>query len=218
MNILPKAVIFDMDGVIFNTEQVYLDSCVQAAKDLGKDNIREAFIGCIGVSEPRTREILSDACGSGFDFEGFWKNARAIADEKLRDGYPLKSGAAELLRWLNDNNVPVALASSTATRSVVKALMKAGIIHYFSNIVGGDMVKKGKPDPEIYLTAAALLKTEPENCLVLEDSPAGIRAAHDAGMKVIMIPDLIEPDESIKAMTKAVLPSLDSVRSYLSVG
>lgn len=215
MSIKPQAVIFDMDGVIFDTERIYFESCVEAAEKYKLESIERVCLDCVGTSS--MREVFLEAYGKDFPFDAYSEEAGRISSGKLQNGYPMKEGAAELLDALMEHNIPAAVASSTATKAVVKALMKAGIIHCFRKIVGGDMVKNGKPDPEIFLTAAALLDVPPEGCLVIEDSPHGISAAHKAGMIPVFVPDLIQPDDKTRETAAAVLPSLKAVKDLLEL-
>lgn len=213
----PHAVIFDMDGVLFDTESIYLNSFIKAAEPYGLQNIRETALDFIGKSNENPGERLKSIYGNDFPVDAFLESAKRLTQEQLKNGYPIKPGAIELLHALTDHQIPLALASSTSTKMVIKALMRAELIHYFRHLVGGDMVQNSKPHPDIFLTAAALLRTAPQDCLVLEDSPAGVTAACSAGMSVIMISDLIMPDDTLKAKAAAVVSTLDQVIPLLKL-
>lgn len=209
------AVIFDMDGVIFDTERVYLESCVEAAAELNLGDIRELCISCIGITAEMTKNRFRQVITNEELCNRFWELSKFITREKLSHGMPIKEGAENLLSMLYKRNIPIALASSTTTRTVTAELTSVDLLRYFTIIVGGDMVNNSKPDPEIFLKAADMLGAEPEKCLVLEDSKNGIRAAKAAGMKAIMIPDLIPPDDEMKEKADLTADSLNDVISYL---
>ncbi len=211
-----KAVIFDMDGVIFDSEKLYMQCCIEAAKIYGANNIEKVVLGCIGLNTENTMARYRNVYGDDFPLEDFWKEATSRFAEKAQGGLlPVKTGAKEILRYLNDKNVPVALASSTKTEMVLRELTEAGLKEHFSVIVGGDMVTKSKPQPDIFLFAAKKLGIDPVDCAVIEDSLNGIRAAAASGGFVIMVPDLVYPtQEEILQYTDVVLSSLTEVHRY----
>lgn len=213
-SITPTAVIFDMDGVIFDTERVYLESCVEAAAELGLGDVRELCISCIGVTAEMTKKCFDGAIPDQQLCTSFWELARRKTREKLSGGMPVKDGARELLSLLYEKSIPIALASSTITQTVIRELTSADLFRYFAHIVGGDKVEKSKPDPEIFLRAAEMLGVSAEDCIVLEDSKNGIRAARAAGMMAIMIPDLIPPDDEMKEKADIIVNSLNDVISF----
>ncbi|MER2152202.1 MAG: HAD family phosphatase [Candidatus Limivicinus sp.] len=213
-----QAVIFDMDGVIFDSEKLYIDCCVEAADRFGMANIVETCYRCIGVTVPVTLQILVDTYGDRALVDRFREAAGALFLEKMRAGLlAVKPGVRELLEYLKDCSVRTAVASSTYTDIVERELSDAGILPFFDRIVGGDQVSRSKPNPDIFLRAAETLDTAPEACLVIEDSYNGIRAAKAAGMRAIMVPDLLQPDEEMRSLADQISPSLlhvlDSLQS-----
>ena len=134
---------------------------------------------------------------------------------KFEEKAPVKPGVKELLTYLKSAGVKIAIASSTKKSGVARELKQAGFLEYFDELVCGDMVEKSKPNPDIFLKAAQCLGEEPENCIVIEDSFNGIRAAHAANMFAIMVPDILPPDEEMKEKASLILDSLNDVLSYL---
>lgn len=126
-----------------------------------------------------------------------------------------KQGVEELLKYLKDKGFKVGIASSTREKIVRRQISEGGLLEYFDQIVGGDMVKHSKPEPDIFLEACGRLESKPENCYVIEDSYNGIRAAHAAGMHPIMVPDLMEPTEEMKSLAEQILGSLCAVQEFL---
>ncbi len=211
-----KGIIFDMDGVIFDSERLYLECCMEAAAIFGIDDMENTCMSCIGLNTERTLARFSEVYGEDFPVNDFWKEATSRFAQKVQNNLlPVKKGARELLEYLKNNNVPVALASSTITGRVRSELAAAGLINYFDVIVGGDMVDKSKPEPDIFLYAADKLKIPAKNCCIIEDSFNGVRAAHASGAFVIMVPDLIQPTEEIALLADMILPSLADVGKYL---
>lgn len=205
-------VIFDMDGVIFDTERFCLECCVPAAEKVGLDNIAEISMQCIGLTKEATDQRLRDYYGPEAPLDQFDEELSRIFTERYeKEGMPVKDGARELLFWLKEKGIPVALASSTRTDIVCRELKETGLYEYFDAIVGGDMVDRSKPAPDIFLKAAELLSCGPEQCTVIEDSFHGIRAAAAAGMQPVMVPDLLEPDGEIRALAHAIRASLFEV-------
>ena len=211
-----RAVIFDMDGVIFDSEKLYIDCCVEVADRLGMKGIVETCYRCIGVTAPVTYRILIDTYRDKALVDRFQKQAASLFAEKYRAGLlGVKPGVRALLSWLKSRGFAVAIASSTRTETVEKELADAGFLPFFDRVVGGDQVGHSKPDPEIFLKAAEALEEAPENCLVIEDSFNGVRAGRAAGMTVFMVPDLLQPDDEIRSLADAVLPSLLHVLDIL---
>ena len=211
-----EAVIFDMDGVIFDTEHLAMSLWVQAADELGIPGIAEVYPSVIGTTTIRTHEILAEHYGSSFPREEFDRRVRELYHEHYdREGLPVKPGVPELLSSLTANHIPLALASSTHSDLVRRELRDAGFLDYFDVVIGGDMVTHSKPHPEIFLRAAEALHAAPENCYVIEDSFNGIRAAAAAGAHPLMVPDLLQPTEEIRALTEQVFPSLYELLSFL---
>ncbi len=202
------AVIFDMDGVIFDSERLYVDCCSEAAEGLGMEGIVETTLRCIGVRADVTDQILLDAYGDRALIDRFQEAARALFLEKYRAGLlAVKPGVRELLAYLKRRGAGLA-ASSTRTDIVEKELADAGLLPFFDRVVGGDQVSRSKPHPDIFLRAAEALGEQAEHCLVIEDSFNGVRAGRAAGMQVIMVPDLLQPDGEMRSLAGAVEPSL----------
>ena len=210
---LIEAVIFDMDGVIFDSENLYITCDVEIADKLHMEGIVEACYRTIGVTRERTREILTDIYQDEVLVDRFMTETASLFQQKCREGLlKTKQGVRELLSFLKKRGYKTAIASSTATDIVEAELSEEGIRQCFDQIVGGDQVKRSKPAPDIFLKAAELLETAPKHCAVIEDSFNGIRASRAAGMTAIMVPDLLQPDEEIRALADFVLPSLAEVQ------
>ena len=211
-----KAVIFDMDGVIFDSERLILDCWIKVAKKHGIEGIEEVCRRCIGINRQATRATFYARYGADFDYDRYRNETTKLFFESLENGVlPIKTGVQELLTILFDKNIPAAIASSTKTDIVEKELRDAGIRGYFKEIVGGDMVQKSKPAPDIFLLAAEKLEIAPADCLVIEDSHNGIRAAYSAGMNCIMVPDLLPPTEEMYEKAGKVLETLLDVKEFL---
>ena len=208
-------VIFDMDGVIFDSERAYIDLYKELAPRYGLDDVDAVHRACmdsIGVTRQKTKEIFFSYVGHEFDYDRYREEVQVELNKRE---FELKPGVFQLFDWLREQKVPIALASSTRYVSVSRMLGDAGLTDYFDAIVCGDMVSHSKPHPEIFLTAASRLGADPTECYVIEDSYNGIRAAKAAGTHPIMVPDILQPDEEIKSLAEAVLPTLMEVKEYL---
>ena len=210
------AVLFDMDGVIFDSERMLRDCWIAIAGREGLEGMEEVYGLCIGVNQRASDEILRRAYGEAFPVEHFKQQAVGLFHERIgSEGLPVKPGAREILGALKERAVPLALASSTDQGPVRRELSEAGLLEFFDVLVTGDMVKNSKPHPEIFLTAAELLGVKPGDCFVIEDSYNGVRAAAAAGMRPIMVPDLLEPDGEMRSLARAILPDLQAALRYL---
>ena len=211
-----KAVLFDMDGVIFDSERALRSCWRELAEQRGLRDMDAVYERCLGVTKAGTAAILKEAYGEDFPFEWFYETAFAMYTERFSGGrLPIKPGVVELLSFLREKGLPVALASSTYAAAVESRLKDGGLWDYFDYVITGDMVTRSKPDPEIFLLACEKCGVKPEETWVIEDSYNGVRAAFAGGMHPIMVPDLVQPDEEIRRKAELVLPSLVEVRKYL---
>ena len=211
----PFAVIFDMDGVLFDTEVIALRCWGEAAKTLGLDGWRELYPQCIGITQPKTMELWIEHWGKE-NAEAFGKEILAVYDREYAGRpVPQKPGAAEILKALDEKGIPLAVASSTPEARVRQHLTEAGFLPRFDAVIGGDRLQRSKPAPDICLLAAEALGAESARCFVIEDSFNGIRAAFAAHMRPIMVPDLLAPTEEIAGMTEVVLQDLHQALAYL---
>lgn len=213
-----KAVIFDMDGVIFDTEAL----CLKCWKEVGEKHqipfIDSVALECIGTTTAKTEEILREHYGSDFDYETYRQElSERFLNHINEEGMPMKPGIYDLLAYLEEHGVKIGLASSTQKERVEAELDMAGILKYFDVVVGGDMVKKSKPEPDIFLECAKQLGVNPEDTYVIEDSYNGIRSASRATMHPIMVPDLLEPTEEMQQLATEILHDLQEVKQYFEI-
>jgi HAD superfamily hydrolase (TIGR01509 family) len=212
----PSAVIFDMDGLMLDTERISLRVWQQAAGELGYVLDARVAEAMIGRSAPANRVLLEAHFGPSFSYDALADLARARYLSVLAaEGVPRKPGLVELLEFLEARGVPRAVATSTARDLARHKLDRAGVGRYFDVVVGGDEVVDGKPAPDIFLLAADRLGQEPARCVVLEDSGPGIRAARSAGMVPILIPDGREPAADTRALSAFVVDSLRTAQPLL---
>lgn len=212
-----KAVVFDMDGVIFDSERLVLDCWEKVAARYRLDGMGEVFRSCIGTNHEKTREIVLEAYGEDFPYEKFTGEASALFHEIAdHGGLPLKRGVRELLDYLREQDVPLALASSTRLKLVTEELKEAGLYDYFRVVRGGDQLKHSKPEPDIYLLACKELGVRPADAYAIEDSYNGIRAAYSAGMKPVMVPDMLPATEEMREKSVVVLDNLLEVKGWFA--
>jgi HAD superfamily hydrolase (TIGR01509 family) len=185
-----SAAIFDMDGLLLDSERLIMAAWRESAAEAGMDLSEADFIKVVGSSAPESRARLSQMLGGGQEFEAVRARAQARLVTQSALGFPLKPGALRLLSILKERDVPCAVASSTAVSEVRRRLAKVGVLDFFKAVAGGDEVPDAKPDPAVYLLAAKRLGVAPAQCLAFEDTDHGARAAHAAGIRVVVIPDL----------------------------
>ena len=214
-----KAVVFDMDGVIFDSERVYRMMEHRAAAKYGfPDEKVEPFCDLIaGGTKETNRKHFEATFGTDVDYMEFREVVNSGVDAYGRDpGYDVKPGIRELLEYLKENGYLVGVATSTARERAEYHLKKHGLIGYFDKIIYGDMVHRGKPEPDIYLTACETLGVRPEEAVGVEDSINGVISSGRAGLFTIMVIDLIQPDEKARAHADQILDSAEEIIPLLS--
>lgn len=213
-----KAVLFDMDGVLLDTEKVCKVTWTLAAKEYNLKNIDEAFYKCVGMNRADTERTLAHYLDGKVDTEAFReRTSELFYDVERNQGLDLKPFVVKCLTELKTSGFRLSVASSTRGESVRRQLKNAGIIDFFETLTTGELVEHSKPAPDIYLKAAESLSLKPDDCVAVEDSPNGVRAAAAAGIKCVMVPDLIQPDEEMKKIAWKILPSLKDLSKEISM-
>jgi HAD superfamily hydrolase (TIGR01509 family) len=207
----PAAALFDMDGLLFDSERLYAESILTAAREVGCAMSHDVFLQLVGRSHEVNHRFLLDHYGADYPLQALiatWgRHFRALAAA----GLPLKPGAAELLDLLDELGLPRAIATSSTHANVQQNLSALGLVDRFHSVVArGDYVS-GKPSPDPFLKAAERLGVAPTLCLALEDSHNGVRSASAAGMMTIMVPDLIPATDEIQALCTLVVDDLHAV-------
>ena len=210
-----KGIIFDMDGVILDSESISDITWNDAAKVFGIMMDIKVLNSCRGSNKNDIIAKLKKIYGSDFDASGFLaKTGEYFSIIEQKNGISLMPYAKEILEYLKSKYI-LALASSTRKESVYRQLKNAGVFDYFVTITTGDMVKHSKPDPEIYRIACESINLKPEECAAVEDSPNGIKSASAAGLKAIMVPDKIKPTEELKSLIWKICNGLKEVENIL---
>jgi HAD superfamily hydrolase (TIGR01509 family) len=211
----PSAVIFDMDGLLFDTEALWQEALLSAAAEGGHEVADELFSKSIGVPRSQCRALFLSHFGEDFLFDDFHANwvrhFWLIAENKLA----LKPGALELLEILDQFRLRRAIATSSSRTTVERHLTSHSLMDRFDEIICRGDYEKGKPAPDPFLKAAERLGVEPRLCLALEDSHIGVRSAAAAGMMTVMVPDLLEPTDDIFALCILVVRDLLEVRDLI---
>ena len=212
---LPAAVLFDMDGLLIDTEGVseatYRQTCLVYDAAVAAD----AYGQLIGRDQPEQRAIFKTLLPDHVDLARFDAEWRQAFLDQLEHHVPLKPGAKDLCQWLSRQSVPMVVATSTLTDRAETLLQRAGLLTYLAGVVGGDQVERGKPAPDLYLAAAALAGSMPADAVAFEDTPQGVMAASAAGVPVIQIPDMIPADAVSRAATMLVADSLYAAATHL---
>jgi HAD superfamily hydrolase (TIGR01509 family) len=207
-----EAVIFDMDGLMFDSETISFACWKTAAAKYGYQVTEELFLQTLGQTVEMCQAIYAEHFGEDFPFEAAKDERFRLGAEYIRTNpVPIKDGLLDLLVYLKNHHYKTAVATSTQRKSALPLIEKAGVADFFDDIVCGDEISRSKPDPEIFLTAALKLGASPERCMVLEDSESGIIAASRAGMKPVLIPDLKDASDEVKQLTFRQLKSLRQV-------
>jgi HAD superfamily hydrolase (TIGR01509 family) len=212
----PAGIVFDMDGLMLDTETLGQRTWLEAARHAGYEVSGDLFLQIVGRNRTDSAALLLAALGPGFDFDRVYGDSFVRFDQHIaRHGVPLRPGITELLEELSARRILLGVATSTRHARARHHLERAGLLRYFQVLVGGDEVAAGKPAPDIYLEAARRLGIDPKRSFALEDSFAGVRAAHAAGFQVIMVPDLLPPTPEIAALATHVVASLHEARDFL---
>lgn len=211
-----KAVVFDMDGLMFDTEKIGIRTWNTLSEELEYPKLFNLIYTCFGTNDNFKRKYFAEVLGEDFPYEHFRKREFEVTGKTLEEeGVPHKPGLVELLEYLKNNNIKRAVATSTPQNPALKHIKSAGVYDYFDVIITGDMTEKGKPEPDIYLKACKELGVDPEDAMGLEDSFNGIRAVFSAGMKAVMIPDMVQPDDEMVSKCFAIKESLSDVISLI---
>ncbi|MBP3191775.1 HAD family hydrolase [Natronogracilivirga saccharolytica] len=212
-----EAVIFDMDGLMIDTEPMYKTALQETARQFGYEMEDAFFYQLVGLPNTACKKVIAGKMGPGFPLDEFWAWWPGIwKTEARKNGIDKKSGLDEFLSWLSGTGLPAAVATSSTRKQASFSLEAAGVDYPFEHIVTGDDVKHGKPEPDIYIETAERLGVPARNCAALEDSENGVRAASSAGMLTIMIPDLKQPGPEVRNEADYILNSLHEARDILS--
>ncbi|MEA2839333.1 MAG: hypothetical protein QOF41_663 [Methylobacteriaceae bacterium] len=210
-----EAILFDMDGLLVDTEALYCDAMLAEADAQGRPMPLSLFLQMVGLPEHACDELARAHFGEHVDLAAYNSEVTRRVTDRLMAGVALKQGVIELLDLLDELNMPRAIVTSSSHETVEAHLGQTGIVPRFHAVIArGDYIR-GKPHPDSFLRAAEILKRLPARCLVLEDSHNGIRAAHAAGMTAVMVPDLLEPTEEMRDLCFAVVETLHEVREGL---
>ena len=213
-----EAVIFDMDGLLVDSERVFRDSMMTVSRGFGRDLPLEVFLTMVGAPRDQNRRVALDHFGADFDYEGWISAVSEHAQAVTAVDLALKAGVVELLDHLDILRLPRAIATSSSHDSVTLQLTPHDLLRRFGAIVAAGDYERGKPFPDPFLTAADRLGVAPANCLALEDSHNGVRAAHAAGMMTVMVPDLLEATGEMRSLCIAIATTLHDVRDLLAEG
>ena len=211
-----KGAVFDMDGLMFDSEKLVFENWKKMLTELGYEYNIEIFKNTIGLRTDETKRYYNSLYTEGFDYDALKIRSRKMFFDRIeREGVPIKKGLYELLDFLKQNNIKMAVATSTSRQSCERMLKKSGVYPCFDEIICGDDVTQGKPHPEVFLKASERLGVNPENCIALEDSINGIKSAFSAGMITIMVPDFLQPTDEIKPMISCLCKDLTEVIEYV---
>lgn len=208
-------ILFDMDGLIFDTEKIYVDTWRKIGELYHIPIGDEFLLSSRGMIREDSQRLFESLYITSISYDEIIRVRQKMITERLEEGFDCKQGLYELLDYLKKEEYQIVLATSTPKERAMWMLEQAKIREYFHSFVCGDMVKKGKPEPDIFIKAAESVAKRPEQCLVLEDSLNGVCAGKRAGCHVIMIPDLVQPTKEIEDIYDDKLEHLGQVISWL---
>ena len=206
------AVIFDMDGVLIDTEKHYNAAWCQAATEAGFPFTREHALLLRSCEAKEGEKLMQGIFGPSFDYYAIRERRRELVRERLAQyGLEKKPGVEETLRFLRAKGIKTAVATATALDITKSHLTTIGVCDLFDSIVSAKNVAHGKPEPDVYLYACEQIGERPQDCMAVEDSPNGIMAAYRAGLRTVMVPDLTQPDEELAKYLYACVNSLSDL-------
>lgn len=211
-----RAVLFDMDGTLIDTEKYYRIFWPKAMAEFGYTLTDEQVLSMRSLGRPFAPARLKAWFGEELDYYAVRDRRKALMEECLdREGIQLKPGAVEILEELRARGITAAVATATDLERTEKYLTATGIRQYFDRLISATQVREGKPSPDIYLYACGELGLQPEECLAIEDSPNGVMSAFRAGCRVIMVPDQTQPDEELSKCLFGCVESLDRIKEFI---
>ena len=211
-----RAVVFDMDGLIFNTEDIYRDAVMATAADANHDVPLAFYLSTVGLTGAATRLAFIERYGEGFDYDTFWTAASKRFAEMAKSQLRLKAGVVELLDLLDSITLPHAICTSSRHEDVRNNLAVGGLVGRFQAVIAQGDYSGSKPHPAPFLKAAERLGVAPQSCLALEDSYHGVRSATGAGMMTIMVPDLFPPTDDMKELCVGIAQNLHEVCTLIA--
>ncbi len=214
-----KGAVFDMDGLMFDTERLVYENWQHMMDELGLPYDLETFKQTIGRRKKEVELFYRATYGEDFPYWELSGRGKSMYVKRIEhEGLPVKKGLYDILRWLRESGVRIALATSTSRHTTELNLRLAKVSGYFDALVCGEDVTNGKPHPEVFLTAAKKLGLAPSDCAAFEDSINGIKSAYAAGMITVMVPDFLQPTEEIKPMISHLCADLNEAMEALKEG
>lgn len=211
-----KAFIFDLDGTLIDTEKIYRKLWPIAVSKLGFELKDEQYLTLRSLGRPYAPRRFKEWFGESFDYDEARRIRKGYFDSYIEEhGIDVKPGAEELLRYLHERGIITAIATATDPARAGEYLKMTGLEHHFDHVISATMVDEGKPSPKVYLYACSVLGLNPAECVAVEDAPNGVTSAYRAGMKVIMVPDLTQPDDELNKMITVKVDSLDEIVNLL---
>ena len=211
-----RAIIFDCDGTLLDSERIYLSTWELVAKPMGYDVPMEVLMDNRGKGTDYCRQNLLRAMGPDFPIDEIYR-IRKIKNEEVfyATENVVKDGVKEFLAWMKEHHIKGAVASAKPCKITSEHLEHAGVLGKFETIIGGDMVEHNKPEPDCFLLAAKVIGVSPEECIVVGDTPSDMKAAKAAGMRAIFVPDLVGADDEIKSLADIIVARMDDIISIL---
>ncbi|WP_044913406.1 HAD family hydrolase [Butyrivibrio sp. WCE2006] len=211
-----KAVLFDLDGTLIDTEKYYQIVWPKAVEHFGFSMTREQALQLRSLGRPFAPLRFKEWYGESFDYNEVRNYRKKLFEEIVaKEGIGIKKGAKEILQWLKDRGILISTATATDEERTTRYLEKVGLLQYFDKICCATMVREGKPQPDIYLYAAEQVGVPKENCIAVEDAPNGVKSASMAGIKTIFIPDQNDDEEEVKGLYYKKINSLLELRNII---